>query len=346
MFQGRKHTQSKTERADNLYSENPEVSVIIVNWNGKKYLKSCLESLRNQTFKDFETIVVDNGSTDDSVPFVRKNFPEARVISLPENQGFCGGNNIGIKNARGKFIALLNNDAEASSNWLGELVNVLENHEDIGFCASKILLYNHRNLVDTCGDYYSTLGVAGKIGHLDKETNYNNSLEVFGACGGAAIYRRKMLEDIGLFDEDFFLSYEDVDLSFRAQLKGYKCTYVPTAKVYHNLSSTIGEYSDNYVYFGQRNLEYTYIKNMPTSLLLGSLPLHLLYDILALVYFVSKGKGMPFIKAKFHTYMALPHLLKKRRTIQNEKKVDIRYIKSKMKKGGLLEKIFCKFRKP
>jgi len=316
-------------------ASSPIVSVIVANWNGKELLAACLHSLYQQTFKDFEIIVVDNGSTDGSVELVRKQFSKARVIALEKNLGFCAANNLGIRQARGKYIALLNNDAELTPRWLEELVKALDANPGIGFCASKILLYDQPHLADTCGDYYSRDGLGGKRGHLQEKSLYNEQGEVFGACAGAAIYRRELLEELGGFDEDFFLAHEDTDLSFRVQLRGYRCLYVPTAIVYHRLSSTIGADSDTYIYYGHRNAEYVYIKNMPGSLLWRSLPSHLLLNLALFFFYLRRGKARPFVRAKLDALKALPRLLRKRRTIQRQRSVPVEYIASLLEESWL-----------
>ena len=322
-------------RLNNIHSKNnyleekvPKVTVIIVNWNRKNYLTLCLQSLRKQTYRDFEVLVVDNGSTDGSVSVVRSMFPEVRVIPLDRNYGFAAANNIGLNMARGDYIALLNNDAQATPNWLEELVRAIEAHPEVGFCASRILLLEYPNLVDACGDFYTRDGFAGKRGHLNHSFMYEHYEYVFGACGAAVLYRKKMLEEIGFFDEDFFLAHEDTDLSFRAQLAGYKCLYVPTAVVYHHLSATIGRDSDMYIYYGHRNIEYVFLKNMPTCLLYKSLPAHLLMNIFLLIFYLTRGQACPFLRAKVDVIRNLPLMLRKRKVVQKYRKSSLSYISS------------------
>lgn len=331
----------ETSVSPGAYVRSPKLSVVIINWNGKRFLHACLGSLMKQSRRDFEVILVDNGSIDGSVQFVAANFPQIEIISLQENLGFCKGNTIGISQAKGEYIALLNNDTEVDRHWLEELVKALEERPDVGFCASKMLLYDQRDLIDSGGDYYSIAGSGGKIGHRDRadKEGYNQQREVFGACAGAALYRRSMLEDIGLFDEDFFIAQEDVDISFRAQLKGYKCLYVPTALVYHRLNTTLKTYSPEYVYYGHRNSEYVYIKNVPFPLLIITLPLHLFDVFLSFCFFLAKGRGRPFLKAKWDVLRALPKLLKKRRVIQRARAVPISRIASLLEKNWLSLKI-------
>ena len=312
-----------------------------MNWNGKKFLPPCLNSLNKQTQKGFEILLVDNGSTDGSVEFVTENFPHVKVIRLKENLGFCRAGNIGILLAKGEYVALLNNDTEVDPHWLEELVKALDRHPEVGFCASKMVLYDTPHLIDSAGDAYSIAGSARKIGHLDfaLKEKYRRPRFVFGACAGAAIYRRSMLEDIGLFDEDFFIIQEDVDLSFRAQLKGYKCLYVPTALVYHRLSATLKTYSTEYVYYGHRNLEFVYFKNMPLPLLLLTFPLHVIDVFLSFCFFCAIGKGRVFLRAKWDAISALPRVLRKRREIQRGRSISLAYLLSLLDKSWPWHKI-------
>jgi GT2 family glycosyltransferase len=302
------------------------ISIIIVNWNGKKFLSECLEGLRRQTYQSLTITLVDNGSTDGSVDFVKKIHPEVRVICLDRNEGFSVANNIAIENVNNAYVALLNNDAVAHPNWLKSLVDALEEHPQAGFAASRMLLYEDRNIIDRAGDAYTRAGTGLLRGRGMPADNYSEQEWIFGACAGAALYRTQMLRDIGLFDEDFFLLYEDVDLSFRAQLKGYKCLYVPEAIVYHKASSSIVHDSPISVYYSHRNLEWVYVKNMPSKLMLKTLWLHVIYDIGAFFFFAANGRGKEFVKAKYDALKGLKIALKKRRQIQEVKTVSDAYI--------------------
>ncbi len=306
-------------------------------------MKKCLETLRRQIFKDFETIVVDNGSMDGSAQLVQEQFPEVLLIQLDRNVGFSAANNIGVQHARGKYIALLNNDTEVDPHWLEELVKALESRPDIDFCASKMLVYDRRELADACGDFYSIDGTGGKLGRLQLTVLYNEPQEVFGACAGAAIYRRELLEELGGFDEDFFLAHEDTDLSFRAQLRGHRCLYVPTAIVYHHVSATIGVDSDTYIYYGHRNAEYVYIKNMPGPLLWRSLPSHLLLNVALFLFYMRRGQAGPFLRAKWDALKALPSLLRKRWEIQRRRSVSVKYIAGLLQESWLRQALRKRF---
>ena len=314
-------------------------SVIVLNWNGERFLGACLDSLRRQTFTGLETILVDNGSTDGSVELVKRDFHDVKVVALDRNIGFSAGNNEGIRRARGRYVALMNNDAEADPHWIEEIVKAFERHPEIGMCASKILLYDNRALADSCGDFYSVEGVAGKIGHLESQECYEESREVFGACAGAAIYRRSMLEELGGFDEDFFIVHEDSDLNFRAQLLGYRCIYVPTAVVYHHLGATIGKGSDRAVYFSQRNTEFVYLKNMPLVLLLKYWPLHVLADVVSFGAHIARGKTRAFISAKLDALRMMPGVIRKRRQIQKARRASAADIDRWLERGWLWERL-------
>ncbi len=308
------------------------ISVIILNYNGISHLEECLGSLAKQLFRDFETILVDNGSVDGSAAFVRERFPEVKLIELNENTGFCKGNNIGISHAKGEFVAFLNNDTSVDEQWLAALHKALSADAKAGFCASKVLFYDNRELVDTVGDAISTCGAPFKRGHMRRGDMFDQSEYIFGASGSAAIYRRSMLEDAGALDEDFFAIFEDGDLSFRCQLMGYKCIFEPNAIVYHKVNSTLKSFSDFYVYYGHRNVEYLYIKNMPAALIARYFHIHLLYGIMAFIYFLSKGKALIFLKAKFDVLKNMPVLLGKRAVVQKRRTVSIQSIKDLMDK--------------
>ena len=240
------------------------VSVIIPNWNGAAHLPTCLDALRRQTYPDHEVIVVDNASTDASRALLAERYPEVRVVALPSNQGFAGAVNAGILAARGDLVALLNNDTEADPNWLAEAVRALDAHPAAGFAASKLRLFDRRDVLHSAGDTFSRRGEANSRGVWETDRGqYDQEGPVFSACGGAVVYRRSMLDEVGLLDEDFFFNLEDVDLAWRAQLAGYGCVFVPTSVVYHKLSATGGGVTA--AYYTGRNSLWLLVKDYPAE---------------------------------------------------------------------------------
>ncbi|PIP12419.1 MAG: glycosyl transferase, partial [bacterium (Candidatus Stahlbacteria) CG23_combo_of_CG06-09_8_20_14_all_40_9] len=252
---------------------NPKVSIIIVNWNGRYFLRECLDSVFRQTYPSYEVIIVDNGSTDDSVKFVLENYPQVKVIKNEKNYGYAKGNNIGIREGSGKYVVTLNNDTEVAKNWLEELVRVAESNSRIGICASKQLNYHNRRIIDAAGCYLTKYAAGKNIGLGEFDCGQYDSLrEIFGASGASAFYRKKMLEEIGLFDEDYFLYEEELDLCWRAKLSGWKCIFVPGAIVYHIKSSSVMNSPYRYGYYTQRNRLFNIVKNFSLRTLIAVLP--------------------------------------------------------------------------
>lgn len=242
------------------------LSIVIPNWNGKVFLETCLNSLRQQSEPGIEILVVDNASTDGSQQFIASGYPEVRLIELPANRGFTGACNIGIEAAAGEFIALLNNDTEADANWAREIMAAFDAHPDVGIVASKMLLFDQRDRLHTAGDFFTTDGQAGNRGAWQRDCGqYERAEYVFSACGGASAYRRSMLDEIGALDDDFFFLLEDVDLAWRAQLAGHRVWYAPKAVVYHHLSATGGGVTASY--YAGRNGIWLIVQNMPSGLL-------------------------------------------------------------------------------
>ncbi len=240
-------------------------SIIIPNWNGARFLPTCLDALAQQTYTNLEIIIVDNASQDESIALIQSNYPQVELLVLPENRGFTGACNAGIERASGEFIALLNNDTEVDTGWAAAIVAAFARHPDAGSAASKMLLFDRRDHIHTTGDFFTVDGRAGNRGVWQADIGqYEHEEYVFSACGGSSVYRRAMLDQIGWLDDDFFFSGEDVDLGWRAQLMGWRCIYVPTAVVYHHLSATGGGTTASY--YDGRNLIFILAKNYPTAL--------------------------------------------------------------------------------
>jgi len=301
---------------------NTEISIIIPNWNGKSYLERCLNSLKDQDFSNYEVIVVDNGSTDGSVEFIENFFPKARVVAFEENQGFSRAVNEGIRRAKGKYVLLLNNDIEADPHLLRHLHEAISSSGDVDFCACRMMDFRTRELIDGIGDGYPRKGKAFRIGHGAKyEPPFDRRRRVFGACAGAALYKKTLFEVVGLFDEDFFAYHEDADWNFRANLMGYRCHYIPQAVVYHSGSSTTGSLVNEFTVFHNiRNMINVIVKNMPTALLLKFLPRILWGQAESFLrYCVLQPYFRSYFAGLFDAMRLSSRMVKKRKQIQTNR---------------------------
>jgi len=304
----------------------PKVSVIIpTSRQGKEYLEVCLPSLRNQTYEDFEVIIVDDASTDQTLPFLKKNFPEFKVIHSSVNIGFCKAINLGIQASKGQYVAFLNNDTEADENWLQELVKAFETNNDVYFCASKMLNYYNRTLIDSAGDGWTWQHFGGyNIGRNKKDgPEFSKPKYVFAACGGASIYRRELFEKIGLLDEEMFAYFEDIDIAFRAQLAGLKCLYVPTAVVYHMWGGTFGRVSSR-DYLISRNQLIVIFKNFPKELLLKHRKkIFSVFFGPIKQFFKHPRSYYPAVLARLQLLIWLPRIIRERKRVQSYRKISI-----------------------
>lgn len=309
------------------------VAIIVLNWNGVNDTLLCLDSLLLQTYKNYQIIVVDNGSTDNSKSILdkyqKKHTHQINIIYNPINLGFAGGVNTGIKYALDnnfKYIALFNNDAEADKDWLVQLIKSIK-PQDIGI-TTGLLLHGDGKTIDSTGDWYTNWGLPFPRNRGDKTHQAAGADLVFSASGGASLYKISVFRDIGLFDEDFFAYYEDTDISFRAQLAGYKITYNPKAIAYHKQGATSKKLPGFTVYQTFKNLPLLFIKNVPSDLLL---PIGIkFYFAYWLMFFnaVVKGSGKPAIKGLWSSFILSFKKLGERKIIQKNKKVSINYIKS------------------
>lgn len=252
----------------------PRVSVVIPNWNGARWLEPCLAALARQGWRDFEVVVVDNGSTDGSVALLERlraerPQPPLRIVALERNIGFAAGMNAGIRATRAQLVAALNNDTIPAEGWLGALVEAIDRHPGAGSVASTMLSLEAPHVIDTVGDGYRWDGRAFKIGEGEPPGILpQEPFEVFGACAGAALYRRAMLDEVGLYDERYFAYMEDVDLAIRARIAGWSCWSVPGAVVLHaGAGSSGGGLSDFSVRLTTKNLYATILKSVPGALM-------------------------------------------------------------------------------
>ena len=298
----------------------PDVSIIIVTYNSEAFIRPCLERLQEQTYTDFEILVVDNGSRDRTVAMVRE-FSRVTLIQAEENLGFTGGNIRGLASAGGRYIVLLNPDTEAAPDWLAAMVETMETHPEAGIGAAKLIAYDSKR-IDSAGDGCTVTGRGFKRGDKQSAAAFGRTEYVFGACGGAMMLRRSLTEEIGFLDNDFFLIYEDVDYSFRAQLAGHKCIYCANAIVYHKVRSSIQEMSELAVYYSLRNAKWLLWKNMPGALLWKYLGQHILQELLLFFFFAVKhGKFRLYIRANLDAFKAWPEVRKKRKDILRGRKI-------------------------
>lgn len=315
------------------------VSIIVLNFNGRRWLERCLPAAIAEVAPDCELLVVDNGSTDGSADFVRATFPSIRLLALEENLGFAAGNNEGARIARGGYFAFLNNDAAPQPGWLARLRTVLDSRAEVGLVSSCIVYLDRPEIVDSAGDGLTRFGGAFKRSHGRPASEATAARDVFGACGAACLIRADLFRELGGFDPYYFAVYEDVDLSYRCQLRGRACAYVPEAVVHHAGSGTLGRVSANSVFWGQRNLEWTYVKNTPWPLLALTLPGHLLYVAAAAVHFTRLGLARTFFAAKWQALLGLPRVLRQRREVQRTRRVSSAHLWALMDGGWLAIKL-------
>jgi GT2 family glycosyltransferase len=328
---------------------NPLISVVILNWNGIRFLEACLTSLAAQTYTPVETLVVDNGSTDGSVEWVRVHFSGVGLIENGKNLGFGGGMNVGIQASRGRYVMVLNNDTRLDPRCVEALKESIEKDERYGACASKILLQEDGDRIDAAGIAICPDGLSIGRGRMEPSDRYDRETEVFFASGCACLYRREMLEDIGLLDEDFFAYAEDTDMGWRARLAGWRCTYTPGAIVYHLHSASSGTYSPLKAYLVERNRIWVAIKNFPVSLLISG-QCFTVWRYLWQAYGAFTGKGaaggftsefskMELVKILVKVYLSIwgsfPRLRGKRKIIQSNKRIPNREVYRLLREFGM-----------
>jgi GT2 family glycosyltransferase len=257
------------------------VSVIIVNYNGKKWLQKCLDSLFSQTYTNFEIILVDNNSSDDSIEFLRSNYSDTRlkIIEHKENSGFAGGNNVGFKYARGEYIILLNNDTWVEKNYVNNFINAFNEIPNLGCAQSKILLMDTPEKLDSAGSFWTTSTFLYHYG-VAKNTNdekYNKNYKVFSTKGASVIYRKDILDKLGLFDDRFWCYYEETDLNHRLWLAGYESWYYPQAICYHANGGTSLAFNNDFIQFHNfKNKIRSFLKNFELTTLIWVMPMHLI----------------------------------------------------------------------
>jgi GT2 family glycosyltransferase len=295
-----------------------QLTVVVLNYNGRPLLQVMLASLALQTFERFAVVVVDNGSSDDSLDYLETHWPAVKVLALAENVGVTAALNAALRAAASEYVALFNNDMELDPDCLGEMMRELLRHPEAGSATPKMLDFTERALLDGAGDVLSWRGGGRRRGHEERDVGqYDRAEEVFGPCGGAALYRRSALEKVGGFDEAYFAYYEDIDWAFRAQLLGFRCRYVPSAILYHRGSATLGRgMSEFNGYHLWRNPIWLIVKCYPAVALLRHAPALVRGQAGNLSTAVREGRLRTWLRAMRDALAGLPAAVRKRREIQ------------------------------
>lgn len=269
-------------------------TIVIPNYNGIKYIDKCLSSLADEPA---HIIVVDNGSTDGSREIVQERFPQVELICLEKNYGFCKAVNMGITNCNTTYVILLNNDTQVEQGFVRALEQPLETHPEVFSGSAQMRNMNCPELIDDAGDYYCALGWAFARGRDKRAEDYQSGRRIFAACGGAAIYRRKVFDEIGYMDENHFAYLEDIDLGYRARIHGYNNLYIPKAVVYHVGSGASGSRYNNFkVELTSKNSIYLVYKNMPTAQIILNLPFLAAGFTVKTLFFAKRGMGSTYIR--------------------------------------------------
>ena len=333
-----------------MSEKKPLVSIVVVNHNGKHHLNTCFSSILKTEFSSFETILIDNQSTDGSVEYIRKKFKWVKIVEN-DNIIYPEANNIGVKNSRGKYIVFLNNDTEVDKDWLKELVYVIERHPKVAACTCKVKLFSNRSLLNSTGMGCDIYGFAFNRGlicrdnfEVDRE-QYNKVEEVFATYSAAMIIRRDVFEEISGFNTDFGFHYEEIDLSWRARLAGYKILYVPKALVYHKMGGAKTTYTVRNKYFIEKNRLRTLIQNYSLTMLLKILPFYFILkslEFLLYIIFRKFSSSLELALGVFDTIKKLPRILRERKHVQKLRKIKDNEIVKHMKQYSIELSMFLK----
>jgi hypothetical protein len=314
--------------------KEPEVAVLVINYNGKHFLKACLESLEKQTYKNYQVYIVDNASADGSIEYVKQHFPWVKTIVFSENLGFAKAYNEATRMINADYAVFLNNDTKVDANWLSELVKSALEDESVVVVGSKILFYDRPNILQHAGAKITPIGGGVDVGQYELDEEKYNKREFAGAvCGAAMLVRKYEFLKLGGFDDDLFAYFEDTDFCWRAWLHGFKVIYVPTAVVYHIFGGSWGPRNNpNRLFLGQRNRLIGMIKNLELKNLCEAIPISLSYDVLRSLILIGRRNARGFfalVKANFWVMINLRKILMKRRIVQSYKKIPDRYLKEK-----------------
>ncbi len=341
--------------AENSLQENRQkkslISILIVNFNGLRFLKTCFDSLRKCTYPNVEIVFVDNCSTDNSVEFVQENYPEVKILRNAENYMFARGNNEGIKIAQGEYICLLNNDVDVDPGFIEPIIEVFEKHAEIGACQSKLLEMKNRNHLEytgACGGFIDWAGYPFLRGRIMNETEpdhgqYNLPLSLFWASGACLFLRKEALIDSGLLDEEFQLHMEEIDLCWRLRLGGWEIYSIPESKIWHYGGGTLNHSDPVKIYYNFRNNIFMMLKNLQTTNLILRLPIRWILDAIALIRsFLVFQFSMAFAILKAYGWL-LSHLgiiFRKRRQVQLQRKIPDKSVLRLMYPGSIVFEFF------
>lgn len=297
----------------------PRISIVIPNYNGSEFLVNCLNSLQAQTLQPMEIIVVDNASSDQSTELIRTIMPNALLIRSDRNLGFAGAINLGIRSARGIWVAVLNNDTDLPPDWLAECARGIQTHPDAAFFACKIFEFKDRNRLFSAGDCYLRAGVGYRRGQeLEDQPEFQEERRIFSASGCAALYRRDILVEAGGFDARFFAYLEDVDLGLRLQTKGHCGLFLPRAKVFHIGAGTSGgEFSPLAVRLRTRNALLLLLKNMPGRFLIQCLPMIMFMQFSWLARVIAHGRLGSYVRGLGGALLLFPAMLRERTRVRS-----------------------------
>jgi len=301
------------------------VAVVVINYNGKHYLRECFESLKNQTYSDYDAHVIDNGSVDGSVEYVKEHFPWVKIIAFKENLGFAKAYNEAIKAVDADLVALLNNDTRVDRKWLQELINAIQEDKLIAAVGSKILLYDSPQLLNHAGAKITPIGGGFDIGlYRRDEKEYNIKKQVGAVCGAAMLVKKDLFIKIGGFDEDFFAYFEDVDFCWRTWLHGYRVSYIPTSVVFHKFGGSWGRSSPKKVFLGEKNRLSSMIKNFELINLMRGLLLTIPLNVMKIIIYSrnrTPNMVLSIIKADLWIFKNIRRIFYKRRITQRNRVV-------------------------
>jgi GT2 family glycosyltransferase len=311
---------SKLDSAEGALRRSPVVSIVIVNTNELHHLRRCLPAIDRQAYPNYRVLLIDNNSTDGSLEWVRLNHPGVQIVENGRNLGYAGANNVGFQHAAGDYVAVLNPDTEVAADWLDLLVEVCESDSTIGLATPQVLHMDRPAAVNACGNDVTYTGLTFCRGLDQPAEDFEQVEDVPAVSGAAFVIRKSVLDQIGGFDESFFVYYEDTDLSLRAQLAGYRCVCVPAAKVLHKY---VFKLSPRKCFYQERNRYYALLKLLRWPTLLAMLPGLLISEVLVWGYLLMRGPS--FLLAKLSSYASLlrcfPRLLADRRRVQKLRRV-------------------------